>query len=236
VALLAAATPVILQRNGARSTQYALAVFTAGWVRYLLGEFDAAVPLLREALELFQSSVGERDNDRLPVLRVDLAMALIDAGQAGPEARTLLEAVVAARTAAHRDTSELAYARLPLARWFVAHREYDQATTLLDLVEAVGDRIEPEMHARVASTRAQVLRARHDDAGALEQDRRAYELTLRDVGSEHPRTARLALAYAGALRAAGRGAEAQALERTAAPIVEQAYPATSAYRRTASRD
>lgn len=50
----------------------------------------------------------------------------------------------------------------------------------------------------------------------------------------NPRTAQLALTHAGALRAAGRGGEAQALERTVAQIVEQAYPATSAYRPAAS--
>jgi serine/threonine-protein kinase len=208
-----------------------LAIFDAGWIKYLLGEFDAAVPLLREALRIYEAAVGSKDNDRLPVLRVDLAIALIDAGHAGAEARALLESVIEARSAAQPDTSELAYARLPLARWHVAHREYAQAESLLDQVEAVGTRVEPELHARAAATRATILRARGDDAGALAHDRRAYELNLRDVGAGHPRTAYFALAYARALRAAGNAREAESLERDARPILEQAYPADSAYRR-----
>jgi serine/threonine-protein kinase len=228
---LAAGLPVIERRNGRQSTQYALAIFDAGWIKYLLGEFDAAVPLLREALRIYEAAVGSKDNDRLPVLRVDLAIALIDAGHAGAEARALLESVIEARSAAQPDTSELAYARLPLARWHVAHREYAQAESLLDQVEAVGTRVEPELHARAAATRATILRARGDDAGALAHDRRAYELNLRDVGAGHPRTAYFALAYARALRAAGNAREAESLERDARPILEQAYPADSAYRR-----
>jgi serine/threonine-protein kinase len=223
--------PVILRRNGERSTQYALALFSAGWLKYLLGEFDAAAPLLRQALDIHEAAVGGRDNDRLPVLRVDLAVALIEGGHADAEARALLESVVAARHAAQSDTSELAYARLPLARWHVARREFAQADALLDQVEAVGSHVEPEMHARAAATRATILRARGDPAGALEQERRAYELTLGDVGANHPRTAQYAMAYARALHAAGRTADAAALERDARPILERAYPRDSAFRR-----
>ncbi len=230
-ASLAEGTPVILARNGAQSTQYALAVFNAGWMKYLLGEFDAAVPLLRKALEIYQTAVDGKDNDRLPVLRVDLALALIDSGRADAEARTLLDAVVTARSAAHADTAGLAYARLPLARWHAAHRQYDEAQALLDQVEAVGERIEPEMHARVAAARAQLRRAQGDPAGALRFEQTAYDLTLRDVGERHPRTARYALVYAKALRAAGETARAEALEREFGSRLEQAYPADSAFRR-----
>jgi serine/threonine-protein kinase len=230
-ASLAEGTPVILARNGAQSTQYALAVFNAGWMTYLLGRFDAAVPLLRKALDIYEAAVDGKDNDRLPVLRVDLALALIDSGRADAEARTLLDAVVTARSAAHADAAGLAYARLPLARWHAAHRQYDEAQALLDQVEAVGERIEPEMHARVAAARAQIRRAQGNPAAALRFEQAAYDLTLRDVGERHPRTARYALVYAKALREAGENARAEALEREFGPRLEQAYPADSAFRR-----
>lgn len=230
-ASLTAGTPTILRRNGAYSTQYALAVFNAGWLKYLLGEFDAAVPLLRKALETYETAVGGRDNDRLPVFRVDLAMALIESGRADAEARALLDAVIAARSAAHADTIELAYARLPLASWHAAHRQYAEAETLLDQVDAVGNRIEPEMHARVAALRAAIRRARGDRTAALDFQRRAYELTLADVGARHPRTARYAMAYAAALREAGDDALTQVLEQGFRARLEETYPAESAFRR-----
>lgn len=230
-AALAEGTPVILRRNGARSTQYALAVFNAGWLKYQLGRFDEAVPLLREALGIHEAAVEGRDNDRLQVLRVDLAVALIESGRADAEARALLDAVIAARSAAHSDTIGLVYARLPLARWHALHGEYAEAEALLGHVDAAGDRVEPEMHARAAATRAAILRARGDEAGALRQDGSAYELTRNDVGVEHPRTARYALAYAHALRAAGEPGRAEALEREFVPRLEKAYPPGSAFLR-----
>ena len=230
-AALALGTPVILRRDGARSTQYALAVFNAGWLRYALGEFDTAAALLREALDIYQVAVDGRDNDRLQVLRVTLAMALIESGRADAEARGLLEAVIAARGSADADSVELTYARLPLAHWFVLHGDHARAEALLDQVEAVGNRVEPELHVRVAATRGAILRARGDEAGALRQDQAAYELTRRDRGEQHPRTARYALIYARALRAAGETSAAQALELKFRERLDQAYPADSAFRR-----
>ena len=224
-------TPVILRRNGAQSTQYALAVFNAGWLKYLLGEFDAALPLLRQALGIYETAVGGRDNDRLPVLRTNLAKVLIESGRADSEARSLLDAVIAARSTAQADAIGLLYARLPLARWHVAHRQYAEAEHLLDLIDAAGKRVEPEIHVHAANTRAAILRARGDAESAREQDRIAHELTLRDVGTEHPRTAYYAMIYARALRDAGRTAEAERLEHGARPILQRAYPVDSVFRR-----
>lgn len=72
--------------------------------------------------------------------------------------------------------------------------------------------------------------ARGDEDDARRLDRIAYELTLRDAGAEHPRTARYALAYARALRQAGEADQAQALEREYLPRLARAYPADSAFR------
>lgn len=230
-AALAAGTPVILRRNGAQSTQYALAVFNAGWLRYALGEFDAAAKLLREALEIHEDAVDGRDNDRLQVFRVALAMALMETGRADTEARSLLDSVIATRSSADADSLDLAYARLPLAHWLADHGEHAQAAALLDQVDAVGNRVEAELHARAATVRAAVLRARGDFTAALKQEQSAYELTRSDRGARHPRTARYALAYARALRAAGDTQQAQALEREFRTRLESAYPADSAFRR-----
>lgn len=228
---LAEGTPVLLRHHGEHSFQYALAVFHAGWLRFHLGEFDAAVLQLRQARDLHESLVDGHDKGRLLVLRTTLAQALIESGHADAEARGLLEGVIADRSAVNERAVGLAYARLPLARWHVASREYAEADTLLDQVESAGVRVEPELRARAAATRAAIARARGDEASALEQDRSAYEITRDDQGASNPRTARHALAYARALRAAGDDAAAQMLEREYRPIVESAYPPDSAFRR-----
>lgn len=230
-AMLAEGVPVVLRRNGARSTQYGSAMFYTGWLRYLLGEFDNSVSLLREALEIREAAVNGRDHFLLQVWRVTLAQALIDSGRADAEARALLESVIAVRRAAQSNTAELAYAQLPLAHWLALHAEYAQAEALLDQVDAVGNRVEQELHARAAATRAMIQRGRGDEAGALRFDQSAYDITRRDRGATHPRTARYALAYARALRGAGEIGPAKALEREFQQLLEAAYPPTSAFRR-----
>lgn len=231
---LAASMPVILQRNGARSTQYAFAVFHAGWLRYALGEFDTAVLMLRQALEIHDAVVAGRGGGRLHVFRVTLATALIEAGHADAEARRLLETVIAARSETQQDSVNLPYAQLPLARWFVSHGDYAAAEALLDRVDAAGTRVEKELHARAAATRADVLRGYGDPAGAVRMDQSAYDITREDRGATHPRTARYALRYAAALRSIGEIAKARRLEREYRPLIAQAYPATSAFHRALS--
>lgn len=228
---LAEGMPVLLRHHGPHSFQYALAVFHAGWLTFQRGEFDVAVLQLRQARDIYEAIVEGRDKDRLLVLRTTLAQALIESGHADAEARALLEGVIADRSGANENAVGLAYARLPLARWHVANRQYAEADLLLDQVESVGTGIEPELHARAAATHAAIARARGDEASALERDRSAYEITRDDQGASNPRTARHALAYARALRAAGDDAAAQMLEREYRPIVESAYPPDSAFRR-----
>ncbi|MEO7916509.1 MAG: protein kinase [Dokdonella sp.] len=231
-ASLAAGMPVILQKNGAHSTQYALAKFNAGWLKYLMGQFDAAVPLLRDALGIYDDAVNSRDNGRIQVLQVTLATALIDAGHADGEARSLLETVIFDREAEGPDAIGLPYARLPLASWHVSNGQYVKAETLLDQVEAFGSRIESELHARASATRASIRRAQGDHAAALRLDKSAYEMTLSVRGPQNPRTARYALAYARALRAIGDSAKARALETEYRVKLENAYPPDSAFRLT----
>ena len=196
-----------------------------------MGEFDAAVPLLRDALGIYDAAVNSRDNGRIQVLQVTLATALIDAGRADVEARALLEAVIRDRESEGPDAIGLPYARLPLARWDVINGRYAEAETLLDKVEAFGNRVEPELHARASATRASIRRAQGDHAAALRLDKSAYEITLSVRGPRNPRTARYALAYARALRMIGDTAEARALESEYRVRLENGYPPDSVFRR-----
>lgn len=224
---LAAGMPVILQRNGAQSTQYALALFNAGWLKYALGEFDAAESLLREALTRYQAAVDGRDKARLHVLR--LAMALIEPGRVNAEARTLLDSVIAARGPVRADSIDPIYPCLPLAHWLAIHGEYAQAEALLDQVDAAGRRVEPELHARSAATRAAILRARRrrrrDAPGAA--GLRNHPQRPRCAASAH---GALCLGYARALRTAGETEAAQMLGREFRARWENAYPSGSAFR------
>ena len=229
-ALFAKGLPDILRHNGAHSTQYGRALFSAGLLAYERGQFDAAEQLLRQSHDIQAAAVGERDSHLLQVIRVVLSTTLLASGNASDEVRAWLDSVIAVRTQWDIAEGPLAYARLPLAHWHVLRGEHEEAASLLDQVEAVGSHVEPELHARAAATRAMILRARGDAAGALRLDQSAYEITLRDRGVGHPRAARYALMYARALRAAGEIAQAEALEHAYRPRLEAAYPPTSAFR------
>lgn len=228
--LLDEGIPVILRHNGASSIQYARALFNAGLLEHGRGEFDKAEELLRESHAIYGAAVGENDRHLLQVVRVVLASTLIVSGRANPEARGLLESVMAVRAKSDVPDVSLAYARLPLAQWHVMHEEYAEAERLLDQVEAVGKRVELEMHAQSAATRASILRARGDAEGALRLHRSAYEITLRNSEAAHPQTAVYALTYARALREAGKAAAAGMLESEFQPRLEAAFPPTSAHR------
>jgi len=230
-ALLSKGLPDILLHHGAHSTHYARALFSSGLLACELGDFDTAEQQLRQAHDLYTRAIGERGSHELQVIRVVLATARIAAGRSDAETRALLESVIAARSNTDMPEAPLAYARLPLAHWYVINDAHDQAEKLLDQVEAVGTRVELELHARAAATRAQILRAREDVIGALRQDQVAFDITRRDRGDTHPRTARYALTYAWALRAAGEVAQAKRLEQQYRPILDAAYPSTSAFRR-----
>lgn len=233
-AMLALGMPVIVRLNGENSLQYVRARFHAGWLGVLRGEFELAIPQLREALARHEALSDQRDQGLRLVLRTTLATALIESGSATAEARELLENVISERSSAEAPEIALAYARLPLAQWHVSHGEYPPAEVLLDQVDAVGAGVELELHARAAATRAAILQARGDRQGALRLAQDAYQILLRDRGEENPRTARYALAYARALRATDALDEAEALEREYRPRLERLYPLTSAYRRSPS--
>lgn len=221
--------PVILQRNGASSSQYAKALFHAGWLEALQGRHAQALPPMRQALAIHESRVEGRDRGMLQVLRTTLAQVLIESGQANAEARALLDAVIADRSEGDAHPIGLAYARLPLAQWHAARGEGTEARGLLDLVEAVGTAVEQEVHARAAATRATILLAEGDRAAAAQQARAAYETMLADRGPENPRTVRYAVAYARILAASGDHDAARAVQAEYLPKLE-VFPVDSIYR------
>ena len=229
-ALFAKALPVILRHNGAHSTQYGRALFSAGLLAHEQGRFDAAEQLLRQSHDIQAAAVGERDSHLLQVIRVVLSTTVLASGDANDEVRAWLYSVIAVRSQWDIAEGPLAYARLPLAHWHVLRGEHEQAERLLDQVEAVGNHVEPELHARAAATRAMILRARGDAEGALRLDQSAFEITARDRGAGHPRAARYALMYARALRAAGEITQAESLEREYRPRLQAAFPPNSAFR------
>ncbi len=119
--MLALGASVILARDGADSSQYAKTLFCQGWLQFLQGRFDLAVPPMRRAVAIQEGRVTGQDLGMLPVLRTTLAQVLIESGQAVPEARELLESVIAERAQAGAMPAGLAYARLPLAQWHAAN-------------------------------------------------------------------------------------------------------------------
>ena len=227
--LLALGMPVILMRNGKTSSQYARALFCQGWLHYLQGQFDLAVPPMRLAVAIQTEKVAGRDLGTLHVLRTTLAQVLIESGQANAQARELLESVIAERSQAGSTPNALAYARLPLAQWHAAHGEAAAARALLDQVSAVGAGVEQELHGRVAATRAAIFTGEKEFARAAIEAKSGYEITLADRGDDHPRTIRYALAYAHAARAAGQSTVAEALERKYQPKLALVFPPDSAY-------
>ena len=227
--LLDLGMPVILERNGADSSQYAKALFCQGWLHHLQGQFDLALPSMRRALTVQEQQVAGRDLGMLPVLRTTLAQVLIESGQPSAEARKLLESVIAERAQAGAMAAGLAYARLPLAQWHAAHGDAASARILLDEVSAVGPGVEKELHARVAATRSTLLTVEGDLAGAAVLAKAAWTIMQADRGDDHPRAVRYALDYARALRAAGAADEARAIEREYQPRLARLYPPDSLY-------
>ncbi len=230
-ALLAQSTPVIQRRNGAQSAQYARALGIAGWIKFQRGEFVAAVDLLRRAAEINDADpAGEYNNGR-QVLHSRLGEALVESGDAGAEARKLLDDVTAERSAAGADAYELAYTRLPLARWYAANRDFAAAENLLDQIDAVPGLSAMGFHADAAHARAAIARARGDEPSAVAQDERAWRLMLDEFGADNPFTARYALLFARDLRKAARRDQAEALDKQYRASFERAFPADSAFRR-----
>ncbi|ANB19577.1 serine/threonine-protein kinase [Dokdonella koreensis] len=217
--------------NGSDSGE-AVAVMLATGEHYLLtGQYARAQASLRPALD---ASLARYDTDDPRVLhaRTLLARVLIDSGEAGAEARSLLDAAQAGWASKDDPGATLApYTPLAQAHWLFATGDAVQATALLDRVEAPATRADAWVLAQSRLLRAEIARHTGDAEAALRAEEAAWRALDAAFGAGHPQVARLGLRYAASLRAAGRDADAQALEAASRPVLEAAFPADSAFRR-----
>jgi hypothetical protein len=194
-----------------------------------VGEFDRALPLLREGLAAARARFDGEDPRVLNAITA-LAAALIDSGDAGDEARTLLEE--ATQAWAHKDDAgsiHPAPARLALAEWFARHGDAVSARHWLDQLELEGRTTEPTVRARALQVRALLARAAADVAAAHAFDESAWTLLRDRLGETHPLTLRAALQRAADLRERGDADAADTLGHQVRPALERALPAGSAF-------
>lgn len=218
--------------DGKGSGEYANVLLEIARRHNLLGEYDKAQPLLREIAEAAHARYGA-DDPRTLDADTELAFATLGNGSADAATRTALDAADAAWARKDDAGPYLPPATwLALAQWFAMNGDGARATAQLDRIDALGAKTEVWLRARVFALRAALA---HDDtATALRDLGKAWVLLRDSAGAEHPQTARRALAYARALRGAGRAGEASAIEAQARPIFDHAFPADSAFRCGAS--
>ncbi len=228
-ALLQSVRAVQEQLNGKDSGEYANVLLEIARRHNLLGEYEKAQPLLREITEVAHARYGA-DDPRTLTAATELAFATLGAGNADAPTHAALDAADAA-WARKDDAGPLMPPAtwFALAKWFAMNGDAAHAAAQLDRIDALGAKTEVWLRVRAFALRAALA---HDDAAtALRNLDKAWSLLRDSAGPEHPQAARRALAYARALRDAGRVAEATTIEAQARPIFDRAFPADSAFRR-----
>jgi serine/threonine-protein kinase len=221
----------MLHLYGKDSGEYSLVLVGRGRHHALLGEYERALPSLREALQ-FRSKRYDAQDPRVLSVSILLAMALVDAGDAGNEAQALIEAAVAGwATKDEPHAVDAAVVPVALAQWQVARGEFAAAERTLDAVEAPTSLRDLWLDSRADLLRAAIARHRGDTDGVLRAEQRAWQRLRDRVGAEHPQAARHGLLLARDLRAAGRNTEARELEAQLRPVFERSFPPDSAFRR-----
>ena len=199
-----------------------------------MGDFAAAVPLFRESLAIRRKALGERDP---MVLRADynLGRVLTKAGQIR-EARTILDAVRVDYLERYGETNaSTVKVELWLAMGEVQTGEIAAAAARLDKLELVAAKFTPLMRAQRATLRAEIAKARHDDATMLAARKEAWDTMRAGQGELHPLTAEFGIEYATALADAGRDAEAREVAMPLISIVAEAFADDSGVRREIRR-
>ncbi|MBZ0223005.1 MAG: serine/threonine-protein kinase [Dokdonella sp.] len=216
--------------DGKDSGEYAAVQVEMARRQLLLGQFDTALPLLRELLARANARYGA-DDPRTLQRQALLGQGLLDAGQADAQARTALEA--AEQGWAGKDFADppaaLAVAA-SLAQWFAEHGDAASAQSRLARVRAAAARTDAWTRLRADLAEVSLARQRGDQAAARDALRVAWDRLREEVGSSHPQAARIGLRYAQALREAGHVQEAAALTASLQAIVERAFPPDSAFR------
>jgi serine/threonine-protein kinase len=199
-----------------------------------MGDYAAAVPLFRESLAIRRKTLGDADP---MVLRADynLGRVLTKAGQT-KEARPILEAVRIDYLERYGETNpSTVKVELWLAMGEARSGEVDAAAARLDKLELVAAKLTPLMRAQRATLRAEIAKARHDDATMLAARKEAWDVMRAGQGELHPLTAEFGIEYATALADAGRDTEARAVAMPLISIVAEAFADNAGVRREIKR-
>ncbi|MDL1869198.1 hypothetical protein FBQ98_07205 [Gammaproteobacteria bacterium PRO6] len=218
--------------NGRDSGEYAAVRLELARRQLLLGELDAALPVLGTLAAEFATRYGS-DDPRTADAQVLFAQASIDAGEATRAARAALDA--ASRAWAGKDDPESPAAlrvAATLAQWFALHGDGDPAQALIARVLAPQARSDVWARTRAALARATLARLQGQPAAAAAALGAAYQRLHDQAGAAHPVTARIGLLYAQALDAARQPTLAAPLREQLQAIVARAYPAASRWRTT----
>lgn len=217
------------QLNGKDSGEYANVLLETARRYNLLGEFEKALPVLRPITDAARARYGP-DDPRTLKATTGLALATLGNGTADTATHAALDAADAAWARKDDAGPYMPPATwFAQAKWFAMNGDAAHASVQLDRIDALGAKTDVFLRARVLALRATL--ARDDVATALGNLENAWTLLRDSAGPAHPQTAGRALAYARALRDAGRGGEAATIEDNARPIFERAFPKDSAFRR-----
>jgi serine/threonine-protein kinase len=217
------------QLSGRTSGDYESAVRDLGRHYATVGAFERALPLLHDGLATARARFDAED-PRVLNAQTALAVALIDSGDDGDEARALLEQATQAWSRKD-DAGSIhpAPARVGLAEWFARHGDAVAARHWLDQLDIEGRATEVPIRARALQVRARLARAASDVAAAHAFDESAWTLLRDRLGETHPLTLRAALRRAADLRERGDANAADTLERQVRPALERALPTGSVF-------
>ncbi len=217
--------------HGKDSGEYAFVLSARARHHVLLGEYERALPLLRESLRFRRARYHEQD-PRVLSAAIQLVTTLLDSGDAGEEAHALVEAVTTGwATKDDPRAFDASAAPVALAQWQVARGELEAAEQTLDAIGAPTALRDIWLDARADLLRVAIARQRGDAESVVQAGERAWQRLRDAVGAQHPQAARYGLMLARDLRGVDRSAEADELERQLRPVFEHAFPPDSAFRR-----
>lgn len=215
---------------GKDSGDYALVLVARGRHHALLGEYERALPPLRDVLQ-FRRAHYDAQDPRVLSASIQLATTLLDTGDAGDEVHGLIDTAIdgwATKDDPH--AVDAAATPVALAQWQVANGRLTEAERTLDGIAVPTPLRDLWLDTRADLLRAAIARQRNDIATVVQVEERAWQRLRDTVGADHPQAARHGLLLARDLRANGREAEADVLEAQLRPTFERAFPKGSAFR------
>lgn len=211
---LALATAV----TGAESPDAAVALNNLAMLAQDQGDLERALQLTRRSLAIRLATQPERSAS-VARLRGNLGTLLDALGRRDEAARELRESLAMRQALFGENHFETVVARTYLAQHLLEQGRLDAAQAEVDAIDASG--FEPKRFDAmvVGRLRARIAARRGDQAAAVAQFRAVVALVERELGVDHPETARHRLMLAEALQAAGERAEAAAQASRAAPVL-----------------